>query len=126
MATNSLLCRERAAVVEDPGDEFLARPAFAVDEDAAVDVGDPEGRLEDLLHAARHPHDLVDEVAVGLVDPSKGFQIVLAAVQGVADDLEEFPVVHGFHDVVEGAHLDRLDDAVDGAEGGDDDHVKVE
>ena len=50
---------------------------------------------------------------------------MIAAVQGVADDLEKFPVVHGLHDVVESPHLDGLDDAIDGAEGGDDNHVKV-
>jgi len=114
-----------AAVVEDAGDEFLARAALAVDENAAVDIGHAEGRFENLLHGARDPDDLVDKVAVRLVDPPQRLDLVLAPVQGIADDLKEFPVVHGLHDVVESAHLDRLDDTVDGAEGRDDDHVQV-
>ena len=112
-----------AAVVDDPGDEFLPRSAFPMDQDPAVYLGDPESRFEHFFHAPGDAHHPVDDITVGLIHPAQRQEVVFPPEKGFLDKVQEFRAVHRLHHVVQGAHLDGPDDTVNGTVSADDDDV---
>ena len=107
------------------GDEFLARAAFASDEDRRVAGSDLADGLEDFLHWLGTPHDAffvvgwVDEGARGLA----GGREVTAGAECSVDQCDELRLIEGLHDIVVGTELHRLDRGLGRAEcGHEDDH----
>ncbi len=112
----------RAAGVDGPGDQFLARPGLAGDEDGGFGVGHLAHHGEDPLHGAGGPHDAVELGAPG--------KLLLQQAVLLGEPLELEPLEHGdlqffaverLGEVVEGPELHRLHRGIYGAEGGEHD-----
>ena len=127
--------RERAAVDDDereggpvgvlvdgPGDELLARPALALDEDRAPGRGGGLDELEDLLHGLAPADDVAEaELPLELVPEPEVLLPEGLVLQGPLDRQQELLVLERLLDVVEGPDLHRLDGRFDRGVGGDDD-----
>jgi len=108
-------------------DDFLADAAFAGDKDRDAGLGAALAQPFDHLHGRRFTDEIVEGGAAGgvLLEPLD-LALQRAHVQRVADG-DEDPFGRGrLDEEVERAGLHRLDDGLDAAGRGDDDHRLVE
>ena len=116
-----------AQVVDQPGQEFLSRPALPLEEDRGAAGGHPARHVDQALHlrapvddpVGRHP--LVPQLlAEDFVLPEQR-----ASLRNAVHEQQEFVEFHGFGDVVEGAGLHRIHGRLDRPVGRDDDDVDL-
>src|SRR2546428_457730 len=112
-----------AVEMERAGHQFLARAAFAKDQDGAVGIGDALDQLEDLLHAGGGSDDLTELIffteLFAQVDVL-GNRLVIGE-RSLGAELEIVQLERLFQ-VVVGPFLHGLDRRLDGAERGDDNY----
>ena len=108
-------------------DEFLARAAFAGDEDRRIAGGDLSDRLQHFLHRLRTADDAF--LVVGRIDERArrltGRREVAAGAERAVDQGDELRLVKGLHDVIIRAELHRLDRGLGRAERGHQDHHRL-
>src|SRR6185436_17937440 len=109
-----------AVAVDGPGDQLLARPALALDEDGALAHRHAGDRLVDLRHGAgmADQHDRrvrvgvrrlpAVAVALELLDGPLEGQLDLVELEGLGDVLER-AALHGVHGGVHGAEAGHHD-----------------
>ena len=118
--------RELAAAVEmqRAGDEFLARAAFAKDEDGAVRIGDALDHFADGLHLGRRADELAELIfLLELLAEIKIFGNRFVVGKGALDAQVEFVELEGFFQVIVGAIFHGVHGGFNGAERGDDNHA---
>ena len=129
MAMNGLFSA-RAVLEDRAGDEFLARAAFAGDEDGRAGRRDLADELVDLLHRGRVADDgLPRLLRVGLGRKRRDLAaMALRDAERLGEQVLEMRDVERLEDVVVGAELHRLDRRLRRAVGGhhDDDLPRVD
>ena len=115
-----------AALVDGPGDEFLAGAALAGDEDRGPGLGHPFYQGEDLLHDLGFADDVGEAVLFfQFLVQEAVLEDEVAVLQGLGDGHHDLFVLEGLEDVVEGAFFHGRDGFFHGAESGHDDHGQV-
>ena len=110
-------------LMQSPGDQFFARPAFAGDQDRAGCACNLFDHVVDAVHRLRLPDD---SVAAALAWVSAHVLLgKLAGPRCLADDRSELRLIERLGHVVERAQLQRLDRGVDRPVRGDHDHWHV-
>ncbi len=108
------------------GDNFLARAAFAEDEDGDVAGGRTLAHFQDLAHGRRAgDHVLEGHSAFSLAGKALHLARERAHLQGVADGDDDPLGAGGLDEEVDGAGAHGLDDRVDPAGGGEHDDRQV-
>ena len=108
--------------VDGPGDQLLAGPALALEEDRAPGRGGRLDQLEDGLHGLALADDVGEAEALAeLVLEADVLVLEALALEGLLEHEQEIVVLEGLLDVVEGADLHGRDGRLDRAVGGDDD-----
>ncbi len=112
-----------AALVDGPGDEFLAGAALAGNQDRGPGLGHPFHQGQDILHDSGLTHNVGEAVLFFqfLVQQAVGEDQV-AVFQGLGDGHHDFFILKGLEDVIEGAFFHGRDRFFHGAERGHDDH----
>ena len=115
-----------AALVDGPGDEFLAGAALAGNQDRGLRPGHPFHQGQDFLHDPGLSHNVGEAVLFFqfLVQQAVG-QDEVAVFQGLGDGHQDFVVLEGLEDVIEGAFFHGRDRFFHGAERSHDDHRQI-
>src|SRR6185369_170489 len=112
--------RARAVLVQRVGDEFLAGPRLAGDEDGDDALAQAPDRTEDVLHRRRLPEDLRHLGGNGVAGA-----FVQALLDGATNEVDRLRDVEGLGQVVERAALERAHRAVEVRVRGHDDDRQV-
>ncbi len=105
------------------GDQFLPRAALAVQVDGGIRLGAAGNQLQDLVHLFALGGDVVEAVAL-LQQPAQSFHLAVepAVLQRLFELEEQLAGLEGLGEIAVGALLHRVDRALDGAVGGQNDH----
>src|SRR5207245_1209213 len=125
---NEGLFGSRAVQVDRLCDEFLSGAALPGNQDSAVCGADDLNHLEEFLHHFALPDEiphavqfleLAPQVCVFFAEPP-------VLERGVHDELQLFHEIFGLEDVVERAHLERLNRMISAGECSEQDELPIE
>ena len=119
------LVRTGAQVVDQPGQEFLARAAFALDQHRGAAGGHPACHIDQLLHFPAPVDDPVRGYALfpHLLTENLVFPDQRAPLGDAVHQEQELVKLYGLRDVIDGAGLHGIHGRFDRPVGGHDHHV---